>query len=147
MIERYRRTQPAESQQRFFAREESQVMQTLITVGIIVLVFALITALLVPVMRRMTRDAQLEYELRRDGVTVQGQIISRHEYHGRSSYSYYLKYRYAYEGISYEREREVQESIYIAHPEGTEVSVICLPRHPKTAHLLINGRLEGLYTY
>lgn len=122
-------------------------MQTLITVGIIVLIFALITALLVPVLRRMTRDAQLEYELRRDGVTVQGQIIYRHEYQVKSSTSYYLKYRYAYEGISYEREADVQESDYVAHPEGTEVSVIYLPRHPKTAHLLINGRLEGLYAY
>lgn len=46
-------------------------MQTLITVGIIVLVFALITALLIPVVKKMTRDAQWEYELRRDGVTVQ----------------------------------------------------------------------------
>ena len=122
-------------------------MQTLVTVGIIVLVFALVTALLVPVVRRMTRDAQLEYELRRDGVTVQGQIISRRKYRGRNTYSYYLKYKYPYEGVSYEREREVQESIYMAYPEGTEVSVICLPRHPKTAHLLINGRLEGLYAY
>jgi uncharacterized protein DUF3592 len=122
-------------------------MQTLITVGIIVLVFALITAFLVPVLRRMTRDAQLEYELRRDGVTVQGQITSRHEYRGRNVHTYYLKYKYAYEGISYERQGEVQESDYVAHPEGTEVSVICLPRHPKTAHLLINGRLEGLYVY
>ncbi|MFL5591589.1 MAG: hypothetical protein ACJ797_00330 [Ktedonobacteraceae bacterium] len=46
-------------------------MQTLITVGIIALVFALITALLIPVVKKMTRDAQWEYELRRDGVTVQ----------------------------------------------------------------------------
>src|SRR5690348_15342678 len=122
-------------------------MQTLITVGIIVLVFALITAILIPVVRNMTRGAQLEYELRRDGVTVQGQIISRRKYRGRNTYSYYLKYKYAYEGVSYERQREVQEVIYEAHPEGTEVSVICLPRHPKTAHLLINGRLEGLYAY
>ncbi len=35
-------------------------MQTLITVGIIVLVFALITALLIPVMKKMTRDARWE---------------------------------------------------------------------------------------
>ena len=122
-------------------------MQTLITVGIIVLVFALITALLIPVMKKMTRDAQWEYELRRDGVTVQGHIISRHESQDRSSHSFYLKYKYAYGGVSYEHQNEVQQSDYEAHPEGVEVNVICLPPHPKTAHLLINGRLDGRFPY
>jgi len=122
-------------------------MQTLITVGIIVLVFALIAALLIPVVKKMTRDAQWEYELRRDGVTVQGHIISRHDYKGRSTHSFYLNYKYTYGGVSYEHQKEVQQSDYEAHPEGAEVSVICLPRHPKTVHLLINGRLDGLFPY
>ena len=85
-------------------------MQTLITVGIIVLLFALIAALLIPVVKKMTRDAQWEYELRRDGVTVQGHIISRHDYKGRSTHSFYLKYKYAYGGVSYEHQNEVQQS-------------------------------------
>ena len=80
-------------------------MQTLITVGIIVLLFALIAALLIPVVKKMTRDAQWEYELRRDGVTVQGQIIYRHDYRGKNAHSYYLKYKYVYDGVSYERQR------------------------------------------
>ena len=95
----------------------------------------------------MTRDAQWEYELRRDGVTVQCHIISRHEYRGRNAHSYYLKYKYVYDEVSYEHQNEVQQSDYVAHPEGVEVNVICLPPHPKTAHLLINGRLDGRFPY
>ena len=121
-------------------------MQTLITVGIIVLVFALITALLIPLMKKMTQSAQLEYELNRDGVTVQGHIISGYEdvYYTRSGKQthFMLKYTYLYGAVSYEREESVPESNYQALHEGAEVSVTCLARHPKTAHLLLPGHLD-----
>src|SRR6266700_3182966 len=86
MIEQYRGTQPTGGsakilRKRFFERKEYQVMQTLITVGIIVLVFALITALLIPLMKKMNQSARLWYELNRDGVTVQGHIISGYEHY------------------------------------------------------------------
>ena len=76
-------------------------MQTLITVGIIVLVFALITALLIPLMKKMNQAAQLGYELNRDGVTVQGHIISSYEDHipasraSREHTDFYLRYTYS----------------------------------------------------
>jgi hypothetical protein len=54
--------------------KEDRRMQELLTVGIIVLVFAFITVLLIPLMKKMTQNAQLEYELRRDGVTVQRRV-------------------------------------------------------------------------
>jgi hypothetical protein len=126
-------------------------MQTLITVGIIVLVFALITALLIPLMKKMNQSAQLGYELNRDGVTVQGHIISGYEQHvpatrySREHTNYYLRYTYLYGGVSYEGEASVPESTYRALHEGTEVSVKCLARHPKTARLLIPGRPDILW--
>ena len=123
-------------------------MQTLITVGIIVLVFALITALLIPLMKKMNQSEQLWYELNRDGVTVQGHIISGHEEHvpasryGGERTFFYVRYTYLYGGVSYEREESVPESNYQALHEGAEVSVTCLARHPKTAHLLLPGHLD-----
>ena len=123
-------------------------MQTLITVGIIVLVFALITALLIPLMKKMTQGAQLWYELNRDGVTVQGHIISGYEHYVQGTRSsrghtiFYLRYTYLYGGVSYEREESVPESNYQALHEGAEVSVTCLARYPKTAHLLLPGHLD-----
>src|SRR6266568_7347753 len=89
----------------------------------------------------------LGVQLRRDGVTVQGHIISRHEFQDRGTHAFYLKYKHAFGGVSYEHQNEIQQSDYEAHPEGVEVSVICLPPHPKTAHLLINGRLDGRFPY
>ena len=86
-------------------------MQTLITVGIIVLVFALITALLIPLTKKMTQSAQSGYELNRElSVTVQGHIISGYEDHipasrySREHTNFYLRYTYLYGGVSYERE-------------------------------------------
>ena len=124
-------------------------MQTLITVGIIVLVFALITALLIPLMKKMTQSAQSGYELNRElSVTVQGHIISSHEEHvpasryGSERTFFYLRYTYLYVGVSYEREESVPESDYQTLHEGAEVRVTCLARHPKTAHLLIPGHLD-----
>lgn len=126
-------------------------MQTLITVGIIVLVFALIIAIFIPVMKKMTHDAQLEYELRRDGVTIQGHVIGRYErvYYTRNGKQtdFMLKYTYLYDGVSYQREVDLLESDYEAHREGTEIGVICHPLHPKLAYLLINGRLNGTIAY
>jgi hypothetical protein len=126
-------------------------MQTLITVGIIVLVFALITAILIPVMKKMTQNATLEYELRRDGVTIQGHVTGRYErvYRTRNGkqIDYMLKYTYLYDEASYQREAALLESDYEAHREGTEISVICHPHHPKLAYLLINGRLNGTIVY
>ncbi len=119
-------------------------MQTLITVGIIVLVFALITALLIPVVKKMTQNAHWEYELRRDGgVTVPGHIISRYKDCGESQVFYSLRYRYAYGGVSYEHNIGVSQHIYETHAKGMGVSVLCLPQHPKTAHLLLHGSLDG----
>jgi hypothetical protein len=126
-------------------------MQTLITVGIIVLVFALITALLIPLMKKMTQAAQLGYELNRDGVTVQGHIISGYEQHvpatrGTREYTnFFLRYTYLYGGVSYERQALVPESDYWALHEGAEVRVMCLARHPKTARLLIPGRPDIIW--
>src|SRR5258705_481781 len=123
-------------------------MQTLITVGIIVLVFALITVLLIPLMKKMTQSAQLEYELNLDGVTVQVLISSGYE---DVSYPcsgeqtlFMLKYAYFYGAVSYEREESVPESDYQTFHEGAEVRVKCLARHPKTARLLIAGRPDIL---
>ena len=112
-----------------------------------VLFFASITAILIPVTKKMTQNAQWEYELRRDGgVTVPGHIISRYkDYYGEShvQVSYSLRFRYAYGGVSYEHKIGVNENDYHANPEGRGVSVICLPQHPKTAHLLLDGRMDG----
>jgi len=131
--------------------KEDQVMHALTTVGIIVLVFALITAILLSVTKKMTQHAQLEYELRRDGVTVQGHVIGRYEqvhYKRGGTYTVFkLKYNYLYDGVSYEREAGLLESDYESHHEGTEISVICHPRHPKIAYLLINGHLNGTIPY
>ena len=73
-------------------------MHTLITVGIIVLVFALIIALLIPMMKKMTQNAQLEYELRRDGATIQGHVIGRYEQvnYSRSGKYIVFKLKYSY---------------------------------------------------
>ena len=121
-------------------------MQTLITVGIIVLVFALITALLIPLMKKMNQAAHLEYELNRDGVTVQGHIISGYEHYvqerGGGHTIFYLRYTYLCGGASYESEESVPESNYQALHEGAKVSVTCLARHPKTAHLLLPGHMD-----
>src|ERR1700730_14827913 len=101
-------------------------MQTLITVGIIVLVFALITALLIPLMKKMTQSAQLGYELNRDGVTVQGHIISGYEHHvpatrySREYTNFFLRYTYLSGGVSYESEALVPESDYQTFHEGAE---------------------------
>lgn len=126
-------------------------MHALLTVGIIVLVFALITAILLFVMKKMTQQAHLEYELRRDGVTVQGHVIGRYEQVNNTRYGkhtvFKLKYTYLNDGVSYEREAGLLESDYESHHEGTEISVICHPRHPKIAYLLINGRLNGTKAY
>jgi hypothetical protein len=131
--------------------KEDRRMQELLTVGIIVLVFAFITVLLIPLMKKMTQNAQLEYELRRDGVTVQGHVIGRYEQvHYRRGGTYIvfkLKYAYLYDGVSYQREADLLESDYQVHPEGTEISVICHPRHPENAYLLIHGRLNGTIPY
>ncbi len=126
-------------------------MQTLITVGIIVLVFTLITALLIPLMKKMNQSAQLGYELNRDGVTVQGHIISGYEHHvpasrySREYTDFFLRYTYLYGAVSYEREESVPESDYRALHEGAEVRVKCLARHPKTARLLIPGRPDIIW--
>jgi hypothetical protein len=132
-------------------KKEDQRMHTLLTVGIIVLVFALIVAILIPLMNKMTQNAQLEYELRRDGVTVQGHVIGRYEqvhYRRGGTYTVFkLKYAYLYDGVAYEREADLLESDYQAHREGTNINVICHPRYPKLAYLLINGRLNGTMPY
>ncbi|MFL5657870.1 MAG: hypothetical protein ACJ8CB_27275 [Ktedonobacteraceae bacterium] len=124
-------------------------MQTLITVGIIVLVLALITALLIPLMKKMTQGAQLEYQLNRDGVTVQGHIISGYEEHipasryGSERTLFYLRYTYLHDGVSYEHQTLVPESNYRALHEGAEVSVLCLARHPKTARLQLEDMTQA----
>jgi hypothetical protein len=124
-------------------------MQTLITVGIIVLVFALITALLIPLMKKMNQSAQLWYELNRDGVTVQGHIISGYEHYVQGTRTskghtiFYVRYTYLCGGVSYESEESVPESTYRALHEGAEVSVMCLARHPKTARLLLEDMTEA----
>jgi len=130
-------------------------MDTLITVGIIVLVFALITAIFIPVMKWMTYYARLEYELRRDGVTVQGWVIGRSKqvnFPGRTRYDgkrifFYLGYTYQYEGVAYGGDAEVLESDYQVHREGTPISVICHPRYPERSYLLLHGRLNGTIAY
>ena len=135
--------------------KEDQLMETLLTVGSIVLVFALITAILVPVMKLMTRYARLEYELRRDGVTVPGWVIGRStqvDYLDRRGYDdthllYYLGYTYRFNGVVYGGESQVRESDYEAHPEGSPISVICHPRHPERSYLLLHGRLNGTIAY
>ena len=99
-------------------------------------------------MKKMNQAAQLQYELNRDGVTVQGHIISGYEHHipasryGKEYTNFYLRYTYLYGGVSYEREESVPESNYQALHEGAKVSVTCLARHPKTAHLLLPGHLD-----
>ena len=126
-------------------------MQTLITVGIILLVFALITAILILMMKTMTQQSQLEYELRRDRITIPGQVTGRYEhvYYTRSGkqIDYMLKYSYLYDGVSYEREARLLEKDYETHCEGTEISVVCHPHHPKLAYPLINGRLNGIIAF
>lgn len=119
-------------------------MQELLTIGIIGLVFALIVAIFIPLMKKMNQHGQLQYELHRDGVPAQGYVTGRYEdvvdtrsrYGGSKTTYYKVKYTYLYDGVSYQNESVESESDYETYREGSEISVICHPRHPELAYRL-----------
>jgi hypothetical protein len=72
-----------------------------------------------------------------NGVLVEGCIIE----HRRGDFAsrlgedrpYFLTFRYEYQGTSYSYEKFVNKETYLAYPDGTKISVRCMPDAPTRA--------------
>lgn len=80
------------------------------------------------------------------GVLVEGCIIEgRREFRFRSDWHYYLKYRYEYQGTAFTQEKQVNENAFLAYPDGTRISLRCMPDDPTRA-TPVDFRIDYLNT-
>jgi len=85
----------------------------------------------VPILTRLVDDYILEH-----GDLVGGRIIKHHQQKNEDGFPfYYLTYTYEYRGEPYSKKQRVNEKTYREIPDGTRISVRCLPKHPKRARI------------
>lgn len=85
----------------------------------------------------LIRPYILRRQVLQNGVLLEGCIIEHQSQlggEGRSwHYSYGLTFSYEYQGLSYTQEVLVSEETYLAYPDGTKISVRCMPDTPTRA--------------
>jgi len=86
--------------------------------------------------RIIVREWRVFSQLRKQGVTVQGQITGRRRLTYRSSQLFYLRYSYECDGRSYSGEQRVSKRHYAAWGDRMPVTICCLLDHPATARLM-----------
>lgn len=85
-------------------------------------------------------QARTTLRLRRRGLRGEAVVVARHVAGTRrGGIAYYLRYRYEYQGHSYEREEDVFAKLYKTSALGTKLSIRYLPQHPNVADLEANG--------
>ena len=97
-------------------------------------------ALAVPFAVQAWRFRRMNAQLSQLGTNVEGRVIAHDKRtysggRGGPSSSYYLTYRYEYDGKEYTSKARVKYKHYEELSEGMEVEVRCLPDHPQTACL------------
>ncbi len=76
----------------------------------------------------------------KQGIVVEGSIVAHHDTldlfdQGLGPESYYLTYRYEYQGTSYTQEQLVSKQTYLSYADGARISVRCLSHNPTRAYL------------
>jgi hypothetical protein len=77
-------------------------------------------------------------QILQNGALVEGCIIEhRREFLWGTSFlsnpTYYLTYRYEYQGTTFTQETRVTQETYLAYPVETRMSVCCMPDDPTRA--------------
>lgn len=111
---------------------------------VMIIFFAFFALVIASVLNAFAQERKVRQALQESGVTTDAQIVdkerrTRTEKDSKglteTSHSYYLKYQYTVNGVSYTQESSVRYDLYEKSPVGTAVSVVYLPSDPKTARL------------
>jgi hypothetical protein len=100
--------------------------------------FIIVVVLSIPVIYGMIAFFK-EDKILQNGVLVEGCIIEHSERDWYiptprgdlgGDHSYYLKYRYEYQGRFFTQKKSVRKKTYFAYPDGAKISVRCMPDDP-----------------